>query len=188
MVKGGEIMVDREITSLFNDIYSNTNKKVLKTIIAKCSNLEDVSDIFQEVYTELYTILLKHGGGYIKNHEAFLFKITKQKLYRHYSLLDKVKSVFLKPSYEDGEYLSDDEFELIDIDDRIDTDDLIDEVNAVLAKKPTEIKKIFYMRFFLDMTISEIALSLSLSEQNVKNKLYRTIKELRKLYCEKEDM
>ncbi|MFQ9801920.1 MAG: sigma factor-like helix-turn-helix DNA-binding protein [Clostridia bacterium] len=38
------------------------------------------------------------------------------------------------------------------------------------------------MYYSLDLTIPEIAKQLSMSESNVKNKLYRTLKEMRNFY------
>jgi DNA-directed RNA polymerase specialized sigma24 family protein len=41
------------------------------------------------------------------------------------------------------------------------------------------VKKVLYMFYELGMTIAEIAEELSMSESNVKHKLYRTLKEVR---------
>ena len=38
----------------FEEIYKKTYDVTLKYIICKCSNLEDVNDIIQEIYIELY--------------------------------------------------------------------------------------------------------------------------------------
>ena len=84
-------MVDQNPTTLFNDIYDSTNRKVLVYITAKCSSPADIHDIFQETYMELYSILVKKGPDYIQNSEAFVMKLAKQKLSRYYSLLDRLK-------------------------------------------------------------------------------------------------
>ncbi len=45
--------------------------------------------------------------------------------------------------------------------------------------------KIFYLYFAMGLKISEIAKELKMTESNVKNKIYRTLKELKK-YLGKE--
>ena len=42
-------------------------------------------------------------------------------------------------------------------------------------------KKVFYLFYDVGQTIPEIARALSMSESNVKHKLYRTLKELQTL-------
>ena len=38
----------------FEEIYNKTYKTTLKYIVLHCSNLEDVNDIIQDTYVELY--------------------------------------------------------------------------------------------------------------------------------------
>lgn len=44
----------------FEFIYNNTYKAVLKYTIYHCKNLDDVNDIIQEIYTELYQIIINN--------------------------------------------------------------------------------------------------------------------------------
>lgn len=48
------------------------------------------------------------------------------------------------------------------------------------------LKKIFYLYYYMDKDISEIALLFSVKESTIKNRLYRTLRELRK-NLDKED-
>ena len=41
----------------FEEIYKATYNSTLKYIICKCSNIEDVNDLLQDTYVELYKIL-----------------------------------------------------------------------------------------------------------------------------------
>ena len=50
-----------------------------------------------------------------------------------------------------------------------------------LKKKNNNIAKIIYLYYYEDFTIKEIANSLNLTESNVKNYIYRTLKELRRI-------
>ncbi|MFD2171015.1 RNA polymerase sigma factor [Tumebacillus lipolyticus] len=178
-------MVDRNAKAVFHEIYDSTNRKVLVYITAKCSNTADIIDIFQETYIELYSVITKRGENYIENKEAFVMKLARQKVYRYYSLLDRLKAVLpLTYPIRDGE-----EFDIYGLDiqsfsveDNIVNEALIEQVNTFLSSKPEVIKKIFYLFYQMELTIPEIATHLSMSESNVKNRLYRTLKELRQLY------
>ena len=55
----------------------------------------------------------------------------------------------------------------------------VEEVWNFIKRKPVIISKIFYFYFYLELSIKEIANELQLSESNVKNYLYRTIKQLK---------
>ena len=77
--------------------------------------------------------------------------------------------------------------EIIEIEDVLIEKEMINEIKKFLDSKSLEIQKIFYLHYFFDLTIAEIAEELSISESNVKNKLYRTLKDMRIKY-RKEDV
>jgi RNA polymerase sigma-70 factor (ECF subfamily) len=54
-------------------------------------------------------------------------------------------------------------------------------VSKLLEKKNEVIRKIFYLFYEENLTINVIAQTLHLTESNVKNKLYRTLKELKEI-------
>jgi len=49
-------MVD-QLTTFFNEVYDRTYDTVARYVISKCSNTDDIADIIQETYTELYAVL-----------------------------------------------------------------------------------------------------------------------------------
>lgn len=182
--------VDDNVTSYFNKIYDSTSQKALAFITAKCGNNEDIGDILQETYMELYSVLLEKGCDFIDNDEAFVINIAKRKIYKHYSSLEKKKddlslSVFTNDNGEVNLDITPDEF---DIEESVCTSELIEEISNTIKTKSKEIQKIFYLRFSLDLPINEIAELMETSESNIKNKLYRTIKELRKIYAGKGEV
>lgn len=169
----------------FNEIYDFTNRKVLAAITAKCGNLADIGDIFQETYLELFAILSKRGTDFIQNDEAFVMRIARHKIYRHYSLLKKL-SRFV-PNAVDSEEgtetnLADYEPISVDIEESVVNSMLVEDIRRQLDTKPDDIRRIFTLFYSLGQTIPEIALLLGISESNVKHKLYRTLKELREVY------
>lgn len=162
----------------FNKIYDETNLKLLKYVIIKCHNVNDANDIMQETYLELWKILNKKMLSDI-NIKSYLIGIANNKMKKHYSLLQKLKTVSL---FEKNEK----DMELIDtIEDKVDINNLIiknDNWSMIWAyikgKKNQDISKIFYLYYKLELSIKDISNELKVSESYIKNLLYRTLKEL----------
>ena len=55
------------------------------------------------------------------------------------------------------------------------------EVWEYLKKKDLETAKIFYLHFSEALKISEIAEKMQISQSSVKNKIYRTLKEMKNM-------
>lgn len=177
-------MSNPNAVSRFDEIYNSTSKAVLAYITAKCGRTADINDIFQDTYLELYQVLSKRGADYVTNGKAFVLRIAKQKIARHYSLLERFRSfISMTTANRDGE-----EVELSDLEaDTFLTEDftvnqvLLETARQFIQQKPEDVKKAFYLFYDVGLTIPEIARMLALSESGVKNKLYRTLKELRNL-------
>jgi RNA polymerase sigma-70 factor (ECF subfamily) len=177
-------MSNPNIASRFDDIYNSTNKAVLALITAKCGNTADISDIFQDTYMELYQVLIKRGVEHITSEKAFVLRIAKRKIARYYSLLSKLRtfiSVNTVNEYEEEVDLSDFEINAFSIEDHVVNQVLLENARQFIKSKPEDTKKVFYLFYDVGLSIPEIAVSLSMNESNVKNKLYRTIKELQEL-------
>ena len=58
---------------------------------------------------------------------------------------------------------------------------MLENAREYIQRKPADVRKIFYLFYDVGITIPEIARELSMSESNVKHKLYRTIKELQNI-------
>ena len=177
-------MSDPSTVSRFDEIYNSTKKPVLAFITAKCASTEDAGDIFQETYMELYRVLLKRGTGYITNEKAFVMKLAKQKLSRHYKLIDRLRNVVpLVRKDGDNEEFDVSEFDVDSflVEDFTVNKVLLESARQHIKSKPEIVKKVFYLFYNSDLTISETAQLLSISESSVKNHLYRTLKEMREL-------
>lgn len=181
-------MSDPNMASLFDEIYNSTNNTVLAFITVKCKHTADISDIFQDTYMELYRVLIKHGAEYVTNSRALVLQIAKRKLARHYSFMERLRfresANFWYDAASDAT-LRDKDMVLSEFADPFLTEDFA--VNQVMLKtakdfiqaKPEPIQKVFYLMYDVGMTIPEIAKALAMNESNVKNRLYRTLKELR---------
>lgn len=157
----------------FEKLYNDTHDKVLIYIISKCGKTEDIEDIFQETYMEIAGIIRKKGTAYIRNCEAFVIQIARRKIHRHYTLLERFKA------YRGEEYDANELADPISLEDYVLNREMVEQVQIFLKSKSEIVKKVFYLYYGMDLSISEIARALSLTESNVKNHLYRTLKEIR---------
>lgn len=162
----------------FNEIYDETHDYLLKYVIIKCHNINDVNDIIQEAYLELWNILNKKELSNI-NIKSYLIGIATNKIEKHYSLLQKLKTISLFEK-------DNSDIELIDtIEDEINIEDLIikkDNWNLIWkyikTKKNQDISKAFYLYYKLELSIKDIAQALNVTESYIKNLIYRTLREL----------
>jgi len=178
-------MQSGDVNSRFNEIYNSTYKAVLAYITAKCEFTADINDIFQNTYMELYQVLCRRGVAYVTDEKGLVFRIAKRKLARHYSILKRMQNI-MHITVESGEgcgtEVSDIDLYDLSMEDIAVNQVLLDTAKEFIRQKPEDVKKIFYLFYQLGQTIPEIAKLLSISQSNVKNKLYRTIKELREVY------
>lgn len=178
-------MADKDITTLFNIIYDKTYKNAFGYVVKKCGNTYDIADILQDIYTEVYGVLDKKGMEYINNYDAFVLKIAKSKVYSHYSFAEKFKR-FIPMSIinEDDIEVNANDFVIYDyaIDNQAINNVLLEQTAYIMKLKPQLTQKVFYLYYYNDLTISQIAKELNISECSVKNKLYRTVKEIREIY------
>lgn len=163
----------------FEIIYEKTYNRTLKYIVCKCSNIEDVNDLIQDTYTELYSMLKKKKQLQLDNIENYIIGIANKKIKQHYGILYslKISSLWVKENNEE---------KMIDIPSDIDIEfKILDNINAnevwkYIKKKDIRVIKVFYLYYCLELKISQIAIELKISESNVKNILYRTIKDIKK--------
>lgn len=179
-------MINHNQDDFFNELYDTTHEKILAYIIVKCGNTEDVADIFQETYTEIVKVIRKHGIEYFKKPEAFVMQVAKKKIYRHYKLLERIRGI--EETWDlDESNLNNIDIGQISFDEFLATKETVKMVISYLGQKDELTKKIYYLYYFMDKPIKEIAALFSVKESNVKNKLYRTLKELQE-YLIKEGM
>ena len=168
-------------TELFNKLYDETFVELRKFIAIKCSDISYVSDILQETYLEFFSIIQKKGPSYVENNRALLYTIAKRKVYGFYFSKAKFKTIVLPSgTNEDKDEYPDVELQSID-----DTEATVltklesQRIWLIISTYPKDIRKIFYLFFYEDMTHSQIAEALHYNLSTVKNKLYRTINEIR---------
>ncbi len=156
----------------FNNIYEETYSDVLKYVIIKCHNINDANDIIQDTYLEFWKILNKKNIEE-SNIKSFLIGIAINKIKKHYTLIDRIRTISI---FNDKE---------ISIKSNINIENLIIKNNDwsliweyIKNKKNQDIPKIFYLYYKLELSIKEISKELNVTESYVKNLIYRTLKEL----------
>ena len=171
----------------FEDIYNKTYHAVLRYIVCKCQNLDDVNELVQDSYLELYEILEKKRFIKLDDETAYIIGIAKNILKKYYRNRYKDKSNIL--------YLSKnmDEIDIqIPSDFNLETDVIkqenVEEIWNYLNNKNVFIAKIFYLYYALGLKISEISEELTISESTVKNYIYRTLKELKENFGKEEKL
>lgn len=163
----------------FEQIYKETYKATLKYVICKCSNLDDVNDIIQDIYTELYKILKNETE--IKDKKAFIIGIAKNKIRKYFNLKNKIKTISIFQE-------KDEEETIINIDSQIDietefiTKENIEKIWKYIKQENTNTAKIFYLYFVLELTFKEISEELKMKESTVKSNLYRMLKKIQKTF------
>lgn len=162
----------------FEKTYEDTYEQLLKFVIIKCYNISDIDDIIQDTYIELYKVMKRKKK--IDNIHTFILGIASNVIKRHYYKRNKLNVISEEVGTLDS--ISDS----FDLEESVINSDNAEKIwNYVKTKDITTIK-IFYLYYRLDEKISDIAKELDVSESFVKNKLYRTLNEI-KILIEKED-
>lgn len=166
----------------FEFLYNNTYKSILKYTICHCRNLDDVNDIIQDTYTELYQAIVNKKHINLDNAESYIIGIAKNKIKGHYSSQNVIYHI--ESENENLDQYRDNE---INIEQDLITKDNVLKVWNYLKSKNELTAKIFYLYYVIDIPIKEIAEELELTESNVKNHLYRTQKELKDKFKKGDD-
>ena len=98
-------MSTQKILKEFEIIYKNTYNKILKYVICKCSNLDDVNDIIQETYIEFYKKLKENKK--IQDKQAFIIGIAKNKIMKYINQKGKIKTISIFQEKENEEKVVD---------------------------------------------------------------------------------
>lgn len=157
----------------FNKIYNDTYQDIVKYVVCSCKKIDDVSDIVQNIYLEVLKTLKKKEID--KN---YLMGIAKHKIKDYYRFRYRKKEISIDKEDDDNITFYDKIPSDIDISNSFIISSDIDKVWKYLKRKSILISKIFYLYYYMEYKIREIAVILNISEVNVKHYLYRTLSEL----------
>ncbi len=170
----------------FEDIYARTYNSVLKYIVCKCQNLDDVNELIQDSYVELYRLLEKKRTVKVVNEVAYMIGIAKNILKKYYrnQYKEKANILYISKNMEDIELQLPSN---LDLETDIINRENIEEIWNYLNNKNVLIAKIFYLYYGLGLKISEISNELEIGESNIKNYIYRTLNELKEHFRKEGD-
>lgn len=162
----------------FEKIYQATYNKILRFIVIRCNNIDDVNDIIQDTYIELFKIIVMKRLLDKDNIENYIFGIANNiiKRYYHKKKKENILSFYTENENDSNLYIEDN----FDLEQKIITKENVKEVWEYIKTKELITIKVFYLYFVLGLKISEISEELNINESNVKNKIYRTLREVKK--------
>lgn len=176
-------MMKKDDRSHFDKIYDDTYFDILKYVTTRCSNIDEIQDIMQNIYLNFYIRLKKYGRYHFLNVKKYIYRIARDELSKYYKNKENLKQQ--TPNEDDKDIIA-------IIDEKCLTEDIIcnnsekDKIWQIIKQKDITTIKIFSLYFIYEYKICEIAKELEISQSNVKNKLYRTINEI-KIKINKEE-
>lgn len=174
-------MINQETLKAFDKLYKETYQDIVKYVVCKCQNIADVKDITQNIYL---AVLIKEDLTLFN--KAYLLGVARNKINEYYRFNYKAKIISLF-SPKNNLTLLDTIPDNFDLQDYLIKDQDLKAIWHFLKKKKAIISKIFYLYYYSGLSLKEIAEELNISESNVKNYLYRSLKELEIYLKERSD-
>jgi RNA polymerase sigma factor, sigma-70 family len=159
-------MTSQKALEKFDKVYNESYRDISRYVVVSSNNIGDVQDILQNIYLEVYKNI-----GKVKD-KNYVFGIAKNVMKKYY------RFKFMKKS---DEVLYDNISDNINLEKSVMEKFDTELVWNYLKKKGGNVSKIMYLYYYEDFTIKQIADTLNLTESNVKNYIYRTLKELRRI-------
>ena len=159
-------MTSQKTLEKFDEVYNESYKDISRYVVVSSNNIGDAQDILQNIYLEVYKNIDK-----VKD-KNYVFGIAKNVMKKYY------RFKFVKKNEEEiYDNISDNINLEKNVMEKFDTE----LVWNYLKNKDGNVAKIMYLYYYEDFTIKKIADTLNLTESNVKNYIYRTLKELRRI-------
>lgn len=165
----------------FETVYHATFNILSKYVYFKIANISDVEDIIQNIYINFYTYIIQKNKE-VDNVQSYLIQIANNELAKYYKSKQELPITFSDETTYIIENIQS------DINVEIDVLNTLEPVKVFELVKKLDLidQKIIGAHFRYEMTFKEIAQSLLISENTVKTRYYRALKELKKLYEEIE--
>ena len=157
----------------FDRIYSETRDDLLRYLMLRTNAAPEAEDLFQEVYRRFYTRLTRSVLP-ILDHRRYLFSVAKKVLAEYYRTAAQ-KRAAEQPMPEDLYLVSED----APIDERLLKKERADEIWRLLQREPELNRRVFLLFYGYDRSQKEIAAALGMSEEAVRQRLYRTRSRIR---------
>ncbi len=164
----------------FDRIYSETRDDLLRYLMLRTNAAPEAEDLFQEVYRLFYARLTR-GALPILDPRRYLFSTAKKVLASYYRSTAKRREAE-QPMPEDFDTVSDD----APIDEQLLIKERTDEIWRLLKREPELNQRAFLLYYGYDRSQKEIAEALGVSEEAVRQRLYRTRERIRAMLEHRE--
>ncbi|WP_079909732.1 sigma-70 family RNA polymerase sigma factor [Paenibacillus sp. 32352] len=155
-------------------IYGMTRKKVYGTVAMLVRNKQDVNDIVNEIYYQLWRALPSYD-----RRRPFLFWLNgivirqvnhwRRQIWRRFRLIEKHSRLGEEPQVElPGEALIESEFQR--------------ELQGTINQLPYKLRIVVIYRFYYDYTYEQIAELLQIPTGTAKSRVHLALKQLRKRF------
>jgi RNA polymerase sigma factor (sigma-70 family) len=153
----------------FDEVYHEHATKLKRFLVVRIRSVSDMEDIFQEVWKRFY-----ERTAVFRPQEPFryLIKIAKGELYKRYRKLSRINE--LEEPLEETIPDSQAPFETALLD-RMDTA----AIWRIVRNEPLLSYQTFVLYYGFDQSVRQIAGALTISEDAVKARLYRTRERIR---------
>lgn len=161
---------------LFENIYNEYADNLFRFATFRLTDKEKSTDVVQDVFTKYYSYLKKiraNQSDQDLNHRAFLFRSLRNAIIDQYRAK---KNYSLDSLIEEGLDLKAEENSFGGTETDIGFKELLKHISTL---KP-ELQELLYMRYFENMSVSDIATALNERENSVSVKLHRVIDTLKK--------
>lgn len=158
----------------FDGVYEKTYRPLLRYAIVHLSDPIDAEDALQNVYVDFYRRIESRGHADIRAPQAFLMRMLKNEIVKHYALRTQRSAYETEP------------FEEADAADPVSFEDLaLDHVMAEQVLKAAkslspDSYRVFVLYYGFGMTVAEIAKETMLGTEAVKSRLHRARAAVRK--------
>lgn len=163
-------------TELFETIYRATFTTLSKHVYFKVAQSSDAEDIIQTIYIDFYNYIVKKNKS-VDNVQAYLIQMANNELSKYYKRKEELPITLDEDKLQILENIQDETNIELEILDSIESD----VIYKLVKRLPIIDQKILGAHFRYDMTFKEIALQLNLSENTIKTRYYRALKELKEL-------
>jgi len=157
----------------FIKTYDQYSDKIFRHVYFRTGDREKAFDLMQETFTK--TFLYIKGGAKIENIQAFLYKVANNLMIDEAKKHQKYKLVSLEQLEEDGFMPGVDDSD--DIKQKIDAETVLSKLGQI----PTQYQQVIVLRYVDELSPKEIARILGESENSVRVKIHRSLKQLRKI-------
>jgi len=147
------------------EIYITYSDKIYRYLYWHLGDVYLAEDLTSEVFLKVFKNLRKFKDGYV---QAWIYRIAKNLLIDHYRK-KKTKSL--------------EELQEVAVDDQIieklSKDESAKKLREAVSKLPDNLKEVVILRFFEEMSASQVAEILDITDGNVRILQFRALKKLK---------